>query len=293
LQKLKHPNIVPVLEVSDRPAGPYFVMPYYERGSLAAYDPAGTAAGRGNLYLTCPLNIAEGLQFAHRRGIIHRDLKPANILRAGERGACLADFGLARTLFNDTIVDVERPQCEGTAPYMSPGVAAGDAEDTRCDIYAFGALLYEMLTGEPPYSGPSLKEIRRQILAGPPKPIRERNPEADAGLCAVAEGAMARELRDRYADMSDVLADLQRIKQGKDAGRDRADWCEADCAGCGRFLPCWDLRLASRRWPRPVGMFFIPGLPPTTRRFSRWPRPPIRPRRQNRRRPRRIPRQSW
>jgi sugar lactone lactonase YvrE len=98
---------------------------------------------------------------------------------------------------------------------MSPGVAAGDAEDTRCDIYAFGALLYEMLTGEPPYAGPTLQEIRRQILAGPPKPIQERNPEADAGLRAVAEGAMARELRDRYADMSDVLADLQRIKQGK------------------------------------------------------------------------------
>ena len=57
-------------------------------------------------------------------------------------------------MFNDTIVDVERQQWEGTAPYMSPGVAAGDAEDTRCDIYAFGALLYEMLTGEPPYAGP-------------------------------------------------------------------------------------------------------------------------------------------
>ena len=98
---------------------------------------------------------------------------------------------------------------------MSPGVAAGDAEDTRCDIYAFGALLYEMLTGEPPYAGRSLQEIRRQILAGPPRPIQERNPAADAGLRAVAEGAMARELRDRYADMSDVLADLRRIKEGK------------------------------------------------------------------------------
>jgi serine/threonine protein kinase/sugar lactone lactonase YvrE len=214
LQKLKHPNIVPVLEVSDRAAGPYFVMPYYEGGSLAGHIRPGRPLD-AVLILDTALNIAEGLQFAHRRGIIHRDLKPANILRGGPGGACLADFGLARTLFNDTIVDVEQQQCEGTAPYMSPGVAAGDAEDTRCDIYAFGSLLYEMLTGEPPYSGPSLKEIRRQILAGPPKPIRERNPEADAGLCAVAEGAMARELRDRYADMSDVVADLQRIKQGK------------------------------------------------------------------------------
>jgi serine/threonine protein kinase len=214
LQKLKHPNIVPVLEVSDRPAGPYFVMPYYERGSLAqAIQPGQPLEIETTLDIA--LDVAAGLQFAHRRGIIHRDLKPANILRPEGQPACLADFGLARTVFNDTIVDVEHQRVEGTAPYMSPGVAAGDAEDTRCDIYAFGALLYEMLTGEPPYAGRSLEDIRRQILAGPPRPIRERNPGADHGLCLVAEGAMARELRDRYADMADVLADLQRIKDGR------------------------------------------------------------------------------
>jgi serine/threonine protein kinase/sugar lactone lactonase YvrE len=214
LQKLKHPNIVPVLEVSDRAAGPYFVMPYYERGSLAAFIRPGVPLDAGFI-LDIALNVAAGLQFAHRRGIIHRDLKPANILRTGEQSACLADFGLARTLFNDSIVDVENPHYEGTAPYMSPGVAVGNAEDTRCDIYAFGALLYEMLTGEPPYAGRTLQDIRRQILAGPPKSIQERNPGADAGLRAVAEGAMARELRDRYADMDDALADLHRIKAGK------------------------------------------------------------------------------
>ncbi|MGD1083192.1 MAG: serine/threonine-protein kinase [Verrucomicrobiota bacterium] len=214
LQKLRHPNVIPVLEICDRAAGPYFVMPYFERGSLAARIRPGQGLDAIFILDIAP-QIAAGLEFAHRRGIIHRDLKPANILLAGDVQACLADFGLARTMFNDTIVDAERQQCEGTAPYMSPGVAAGNAEDTRCDIYAFGALLYEMLTGEPPYAGGTLQEIRRQILATPPKPIKERNARADGGLCAVAEGAMARELRDRYADMSDVAADLQRIKEGK------------------------------------------------------------------------------
>ncbi|HEV7927409.1 MAG TPA: serine/threonine-protein kinase, partial [Verrucomicrobiae bacterium] len=214
LQKLKHPNVVPVLEVSDRPQGPYFVMPYFEQGSLAQHIKPGQGLG-GPEVLNIALQVAEGLQFAHRRGIIHRDLKPANILLGAEGKTCLADFGLARTMFNDTIVDVEREQLEGTAPYMSPGVAAGHAEDTRCDIYAFGALLYEMLTGDPPYVGRSTQDIRQQILAGPPKPIRARNPEADAGLAIVAEGAMARELRNRYADMGDVLADLERIRQGR------------------------------------------------------------------------------
>ncbi|HUD45565.1 MAG TPA: serine/threonine-protein kinase [Candidatus Baltobacteraceae bacterium] len=214
LQKLKHKNVVPVLEVSDRAEGPYFVMPYFDRGSVAQRIKPGQPLD-GAATLEIALQVAGGLQFAHRRGIIHRDLKPANILLRADGRACLADFGLARTLFNDTIVDVEHEQLEGTAPYMSPGVAAGNAEDTRCDIYAFGGVLYEMLTGEPPYVGRTTKDIRAQILAGPPKPVKSRNPEADTGLAAVAEGAMARELRDRYADMSDVLADLERINQGR------------------------------------------------------------------------------
>jgi serine/threonine protein kinase/sugar lactone lactonase YvrE len=214
LQKLKHPNVVPVLEVSDRAEGPYFVMPFFEQGSLAQRIRPGQPLDSETI-LDTSMQIAEGLAFAHRHGIIHRDLKPANILMGNDGKSCLADFGLARTMFNDSIIDVEREQLEGTAPYMSPGVAAGNAEDTRCDIYAFGALLYEMLTGEPPYAGRNTNDIRQQIMAGPPKPIRERNPEADAGLAAIAEGAMARELRDRYADMADVLADLERIKIGK------------------------------------------------------------------------------
>jgi serine/threonine protein kinase/streptogramin lyase len=211
LQRLRHANVMPVLEVSDRPQGPYFVMPYFERGSLARRIQPGRALETA-LTLDIASQIAEGLRYAHQRGIIHRDLKPANILLAPNDKACLADFGLARTMFNDTIVDVESQQCEGTAPYMSPAVASGDAEDTRCDIYAFGALLYEMLTGEHPYTGRTTKEIRQQILTGPPKLITALNPKADERLVAVAQGAMARELRDRYANMADILADLERIR---------------------------------------------------------------------------------
>jgi serine/threonine protein kinase len=84
-------------------------------------------------------------------------------------------------MFNDTIVDVERDQMEGTAPYMSPGVAAGNAEDTRCDIYAFGALLYEMLTGEPPYAGRSTRTFASKSWPDRPSPsasaTRRRTPD--------------------------------------------------------------------------------------------------------------------
>ena len=164
--------------------GSYFVMPYFERGSLASRIQPGRALEPSTDF-GHRLQIAEGLRYAHQRGIIHRDLKPANVLLEANDRACLADFGLARTMFNDTIMDVESQQCEGTAPYMSPAVAAGIAEDTRCDIYAFGALLYEMLTGEPPYKGQNTKEIQKQILAGPPKPITDLNPKADGpGRCS-------------------------------------------------------------------------------------------------------------
>ncbi len=215
LKKLRHTNIVPVEEISERPEAPYFVMPYFERGSLANRIKPGQPLDTETI-LDIATQVAEGLSFAHRSGIIHRDLKPANILVGANGTVCLADFGLARTLFNDTIVDVEGRQLEGTAPYMSPAVAAGDAEDTRCDIYSFGALLYEMLTGEPPYKGQSTKEILNKIIAGPPKPITSLNPATDRRMVAVAEQAMARELRDRYADMRDVLKDLQQIKDGKE-----------------------------------------------------------------------------
>jgi len=214
LKRLQHTNIVPVLELSDRAEGPYFVMPYFDKGSLANRIKPGQPMDTGAI-LDIATKVADGLAVAHRSGIIHRDLKPANIL-LGENGqVCIADFGLARTMFNDTIVDAASRHLEGTAPYMSPAVAAGNAEDTRCDIYSFGALLYEMLTGQPPYQGRGTKEILDQILAGPPKSIASLNPNADRGLVLVAETAMARELRDRYAEMPDALQDLRRIKQGE------------------------------------------------------------------------------
>jgi serine/threonine protein kinase/sugar lactone lactonase YvrE len=214
LKRLRHTNIVPVEEISDRPEGPYFVMPFFEKGSLANRIKPGQPLSTDAI-LDIAIPVAEGLAFAHRSGIIHRDLKPANILLGAGGQVCLGDFGLARTMFNDTIVDVESRHQEGTAPYMSPAVAAGNAEDTRCDIYSFGALLYEMLTGQAPYQGRGTKEILDQILAGPPKPITSLNPAADRGLVAVAERALARELRDRYAEMRDVLNDLQLVREGK------------------------------------------------------------------------------
>ena len=154
--------------MSDATAAPYYVMRYIEQGSL----------GRRMAHALLPaeeitrilLQIAEPLDHAHNRGIIHRDLKPANILVDREGNAFLSDFGLVRTVFNDTLAGGEHGHREGTVAYMSPAVAAGKAEDTRCDIYSFGAVLYELLTGQPPYRGESAEQVFRE--SSPVRPCR-------------------------------------------------------------------------------------------------------------------------
>jgi len=218
--KMSHPAIIRVLDVSDRAEGPYFVMPYMSGGSLAEKIKPGEPLEQGTI-LPIARAVAEALHHAHSHGITHRDLKPSNILLDGDGRAHLADFGLLRTFHNDTIIDAGQPQIEGTVPYMSPAVAAGKAEDTRCDIYSFGCLLYEMLTGQPPYQGPTVDAILKQIQDGPPPSIRQLNPQAPAALVAIADHAMARELRDRYATMGDVVKDLECAGQGKEQSHRR------------------------------------------------------------------------
>ncbi|MFM1941209.1 MAG: hypothetical protein RI897_191 [Verrucomicrobiota bacterium] len=214
MQQLQHPGIVPVLEVEDEAPGPYFVMPWFEEGSLSRRLDGGQSMGEAEV-LRIGIELAGAIAYAHSSGLIHRDIKPGNVL-VGEGGrVLLTDFGLSRAFTADGSGEVQIGKRYGTAPYMSPAVAAGEAEDTRADIYSFGALLYELLTGRPPYEGGSTQEVLDRILAGPPVPVREVNPRVNPAMAAVVECAMARALRDRYASMSDLLEDLERVAAGK------------------------------------------------------------------------------
>lgn len=210
MSRLVHPHIVPVEGIFPDHDPVFYTMPYYAKGSLGRAFCHGSPLPAPRIHAIA-LAVASALQHAHDRGIIHRDLKPANILLTETDQAVVCDFGLVRTVFNDTLVDPSRSVHEGSAPYMSPALANGQAEDTRCDIYAFGATLYELLTTQPPYDGISPAEILTKIRTGPPTPILELQPAAHPGLAAVAERCMAREHRDRYASMADVLTDLDRI----------------------------------------------------------------------------------
>lgn len=212
-QQLVHSHILPVLAVEHNHQPPFIILPFIAGGSLAKRIRLGELMPTDEI-LRIAIAIASALTYAHKRGIIHRDLKPSNILIEPTGQVYVADFGLSRSAFNDSIHDGQLGHRTGTAPYMSPAVAAGEAEYTRADIYSFGAVLYEMLTGRPPYQGSTESETIQQIMAGPPTPIHKLNPSAPSDLAQIAETAMARELRDRYAQMGDVLANLQLTARG-------------------------------------------------------------------------------
>jgi tetratricopeptide (TPR) repeat protein len=214
MYQLSHPSILKVLEVSGPDDGPFFVMPLVTGGSLDKRIHSEGVPAYNDTLAICT-DVAEGLAHAHAKGLIHRDLKPANILLGEDGHAMITDFGLVRSFLGDSMLDVDSSSPEGTPMYMSPSVAAGQAEDTRCDIYSFGAMMYEMLAGRPPYQGRDAASVMQAVLAGPPEPLAAVNPKAPQGLVAVADWCMARELRDRYASMSDVLEDLRRLREGK------------------------------------------------------------------------------
>ncbi|MEM9417683.1 MAG: serine/threonine-protein kinase [Planctomycetota bacterium] len=210
---MSHSNIVKVIEVRERDAGPYFVMPVYTGGGLDRRLGAERKPPDRDDTLKWATQIATGMAHAHSRGLLHRDLKPSNILLDGNGDAAVADFGLFRSLA-DSIVDPKHSKVVGTYAYLSPAAAAGESEDVRGDIYGFGALLYEILTGRTPYDGKDADTILDQIKAGPPVRIRELVGEADPDLCYVAEKAMARDPAERYGSFNQVVEDLNAIKDG-------------------------------------------------------------------------------
>lgn len=222
-RRLSHPHIMSVLEAGEGEAGPFLVMPWMPGGTLAERI-RGQGPLPGELVRRIGTQLAEALEFVHRHGVVHHDVQPSNVLFDALDNVRLSDFGIARRFLGDSVMDLPEVRGAGTAAYLSPALAAGEEEDTRCDIYAFGAVLYEMLTGTPPYEGQTVQSILQQVQAGSPRPILEVHPAADAELARIASRAMARTQRERYACMRDVLDELAEASLGPvgmAAGRSR------------------------------------------------------------------------
>jgi serine/threonine-protein kinase len=206
--RLQHPHILGVFDSGEVAGRLWFTMPFVEGESLR------TRLGReGQLpvadALTIAREVADALDYAHRHGVIHRDIKPDNILLSG-RHAMVADFGIARALTAGDGGLTQTGMSVGTPGYMSPEQASGERNlDARTDIYALGCVLYEMLGGEPPFTGPSAQVVIMRMMTETPRPIHAGRPGVSESLDAVVARMIARSPADRYQTAADVAAALE------------------------------------------------------------------------------------
>jgi serine/threonine-protein kinase len=211
---LRHANIVQVHDVGDHDGRPYFTMEYVEGGSLAqqlsgAPQPIGQATG---LLAT----LADAVQVAHEGGIVHRDLKPANILLAADGTPKIADFGLARHFDGGPALTLSGARV-GTPSYMAPEQAVGKAHaiGPAADIYALGALLYEMLTGRPPFRGETAAETELQVIYQEPVPPSRLNARVPRDLDTICLKCLDKDPQRRYATAAALAQELRRFQRGQ------------------------------------------------------------------------------
>ncbi len=206
---LQHPNVLPLIDSGTVGDIVYSVMPYVEGESLR-----DRMIREGQLpveeALLTAREVAEALEYAHRRGIVHRDIKPENILLSNGQ-AVVADFGIARanSLANElTLSGTGVPI--GTPAYMSPEQVRGrDPVDARADVYSLGCTLYEMLAGRPPFDAPSVTEVLSMHLEQAPFPLERRRPELPDRVMEIVSRAMEKRPADRYQSAGEMAADLR------------------------------------------------------------------------------------
>jgi serine/threonine protein kinase/tetratricopeptide (TPR) repeat protein len=221
--QLSHPHILPLYDSGGQGSVLYYVMPYVEGESLRArldrerQLPLEDATGIAR-------DVAAALSHAHSRGVIHRDVKPENILLSGGQ-AVVADFGIAGVVAGDTGI-TRTGMVVGTPAYMSPEQAAGNAQvDGRSDLYALACVVYEMLGGEPPHTGPSPQAILARQLSGEVRALRPLRHTVTPAMEKVIQRALAPAAADRYATVSEFADALTRsVGRGSRVRRSSVEW---------------------------------------------------------------------
>ncbi len=205
---LEHPGIVPIYEVGQQGGLHYYSMAYVAGQSLAARLAAGPVPADEAARLV--RGVAEAIAYAHERGVIHRDLKPANILLTADGTPRVADFGLAKRLNVDS-AHTHTGTVLGTPCYMAPEQTEGKPQQVGppADIYALGAILYELLTGGPPFRAEQMHETFRQVREDEPRPPRRVNPQAPRDLETICLMCLAKAPGDRYASPQQLVEDLE------------------------------------------------------------------------------------
>ncbi len=216
---LNHPNIVTLHSLEEVAGVRFITMELVEGANLAERVAGGSLPIADLLALAIPL--ADALGAAHARGVVHRDLKPANVMMTKEGQVKVLDFGLAtRAAPSASMSHVSTlsasgpaPGFAGTVPYMAPEQLRGDPVDARADLFAFGAILYELASGRRPFDGGSVAEVSSAILRDEPPPLRTRRVDAPVELERIVDRCLRKQPAERWAnarDLARVLRELQR-----------------------------------------------------------------------------------
>jgi serine/threonine protein kinase/formylglycine-generating enzyme required for sulfatase activity len=202
-----HPAIVTVYDIAETAGGiPYAVMEFVQGQSLSSYLKDRPIPLEESLHIL--LRVAEALQAAHQASIVHRDLKPANVILDATGNVTLVDFGLA--LHDDLSIEEMGNAVEGTAPYMSPEQIRGENHriDGQTDVWAFGVVMYRMLTGKYPFRAKNTQELARMIRYREAKPPRQLNPAIPKQVERICLKCLAKLMKDRYQSMPDLINEL-------------------------------------------------------------------------------------
>jgi eukaryotic-like serine/threonine-protein kinase len=204
--QLSHPNVVAVIDAGEDGGYPYIVFEYVPGETLKARI---DSVGRLPLdeAAAYAIEIGRGLAAAHAQKLIHRDVKPQNVLIDAEGRAKVTDFGIARSLESDGLTKTGRVL--GTTDYVSPEQAMGHDVDARSDIYSLGVLLYEMLTGEPPFKAETVVGVAMKHVNEPMPDTQVHRSDASAALARVVENATSKDPGKRYRNMNEMLAELE------------------------------------------------------------------------------------
>jgi eukaryotic-like serine/threonine-protein kinase len=211
---LSHPNIVTVYDVGslgEQDGTSYIAMEFVEGRTLRQMVPHGERLDPERV-LDIAMQVARGLDYAHRRGVVHRDVKPANILVRDDGLVKLADFGVARLDASDL---TRTGESVGSPSYISPEMLLGHPVDGRADIFSLGVLVYEMLTGSKPFVGDSLAALYHQTLSIDPPPPSRADPEIGSAWDAVVARMLAKRPESRYPSAAELLEDLRSLQAGR------------------------------------------------------------------------------
>jgi serine/threonine protein kinase len=216
--RLQHPHIVQLYEVGEVRGQPFFSLEFCDSGALTEQLKKQRPTPRES----APLieTLARAMHYAHLRGVVHRDLKPGNVLLAGaERVVKITDFGLAKRIDAEARDVSQSGAIMGTAAYMAPEQAAGKVRDTgpAADVYARGALLYECLTGRPPFEGPQ-HVVLVSVLNDEPVPPSRVGGKVPADLETICLKCLSKEPARRYASAEELANDLRRYQGGSRSG---------------------------------------------------------------------------